>query len=491
MINQKFEILLRKSFFSDVLKLAGGTAIAQVLSILASPIITRMYGPEAFGLSALFASITGIIAVVACLRYELAIMLPEKDEDAANLLALSLILAATMSIITAFVVWLSRDTLLSLLKAPGLEPYLWMVPISVFLSGVFLALNYWNSRAKCFGRLSIARLTASVAATGTQLGAGISGHPTGGNLIGASMLGSAVSTLMLGVQIWKGEKSSLTKSLSWTIFFKMLKRYKTFPILSTWSALLNTVSWQLPILLLSSFFSLKVTGFYSLSFMMISLPMSLIGSAIGQVFFQRAAEAKRNGGLPHLVENIFEILIVIGMLPMLMLTFEGRDIFVVFFGETWSEAGIFSQILALWALVWFISSPLSTLIDVLEKQEFGLKYNIANFVARLIALSVGGLFFKDARLALLLFAIAGALVYGYLCIGIMLHSGLSLSRVYLIILRYFSKCILGIIVVLTLKILGANPLVCIFASGLFFIIYYYYLIKIDRDVPKLFKIFDT
>ena len=80
----------RSSFASDVLKLAGGTAIAQILSILASPIITRMYGPEAFGLSALFASITGIVAVVACLRYELAIMLPEKDEDAANLLALGL-----------------------------------------------------------------------------------------------------------------------------------------------------------------------------------------------------------------------------------------------------------------------------------------------------------------------------------------------------------------------------------------------------------------
>ena len=475
------------SFASDVLKLAGGTAIAQILSILASPIITRMYGPEAFGLSALFASITGIIAVVACLRYELAIMLPEKDEDAANLLALSLLLAVVMSAITALVFWLSGDTLLSLLNAPALKPYLWIVPISVFLSGVFLALNYWNSRTKRFGRLSLAKVTASVAATGTQLGAGFAGHTAGGSLIGAGLLGSLVSTLMLAGQIWKDDKCTLAKSLSRVDVIKMIKRYKMFPTLSIWSALLNTISWQLPIFLLSAFFSVKVAGFYSLCFMMISLPMSLIGSAIGQIFFQRAAEAKRNGNLTIIVENIFEVLIILGMLPMLLLTFVGRDIFVVFFGEAWSEAGIYSQIIAIWALIWFISSPISTLIDVLEKQEFGLTYNLFNFAARLVALCAGGLLFKDARLALLLFAIAGILVYGYLCIGLMLYSGLSLSKVYYILTYYLSRCFPGVAIIFMLKILVASSLICIIASVLVLFIYYAYLIKYKPNIFKLLK----
>ena len=85
------------SFASDVLKLAGGTAFAQALAILASPLITRLYGPEAFGLAALFTSIVGIVGVVACLRYELAIMLPKRDEEAANLLGLSLLPARAMN----------------------------------------------------------------------------------------------------------------------------------------------------------------------------------------------------------------------------------------------------------------------------------------------------------------------------------------------------------------------------------------------------------
>jgi len=103
------------------------------------------------------------------MRYELAIMLPKTDEEAANLLGLSLLCVAVVSGLTVPALYFGGDALLSLLKAPGLEPYLILVPVFVFISGVFLALNYWNSRTKHFGRLSVARVTSSLA---TTLGAG-------------------------------------------------------------------------------------------------------------------------------------------------------------------------------------------------------------------------------------------------------------------------------------------------------------------------------
>ncbi len=145
------------SFASDVLKLVGGTTFAQALAILAVPVLTRIYAPEAFGVAALSTAITGIVAVISGLRYELAIMLPEKDEDAANVLGLSLLIVAGMSALMGLVVWLGQEWLVRLLNAPGLAPYLWLAQIAVFLSGTFLALNGWNSRTKRFGRLSIAR----------------------------------------------------------------------------------------------------------------------------------------------------------------------------------------------------------------------------------------------------------------------------------------------------------------------------------------------
>jgi len=134
------------SFAADVLKLVTGTTVAQVIAALASPLLTRLYGPEAFGFFAIFTSITSIIGVIACMRYELAIMLPKTDEEAANLLGLCLLCAAVVSGLTIPALYFGGDALLSLLRAPGLG--LILVPPFVFISGVFLALNYWNSRTK-------------------------------------------------------------------------------------------------------------------------------------------------------------------------------------------------------------------------------------------------------------------------------------------------------------------------------------------------------
>ena len=160
------------SFATDVLKLVTGTTFAQVITILASPLLTRLYGPEAFGFLALFTSITSIIGVVACMRYELAIMLPKTDEEAANLLGLCLLCVVVVSGLTVPALYFGGDALLSMLRAPRPGSYLVLVSPFVFVSGVFLALNYRNSRTKHFGRLSVARVTSSFAITGTQLGAG-------------------------------------------------------------------------------------------------------------------------------------------------------------------------------------------------------------------------------------------------------------------------------------------------------------------------------
>ena len=68
-----------------------GTSLAQAIPIIISPILTRIYTPEDFGLLALFLSITNIIGSVANGRYELAIMLPKEDEDAINIAALGFV----------------------------------------------------------------------------------------------------------------------------------------------------------------------------------------------------------------------------------------------------------------------------------------------------------------------------------------------------------------------------------------------------------------
>jgi O-antigen/teichoic acid export membrane protein len=136
------------SFLINVIKLMGGSVISQALVIIAAPIITRIYGPAPYGISTLFASITAIIGVIACLRYEMSIMLPEKDEDAASMLVTSLLLVCITTLLVSLFVIILREQVASLFKAPELAKYLWITPFMIFISGIFLALNYWNSRTK-------------------------------------------------------------------------------------------------------------------------------------------------------------------------------------------------------------------------------------------------------------------------------------------------------------------------------------------------------
>jgi lipopolysaccharide exporter len=483
----KLNWLSRPSFLSDALKLAGSTAIAQALGILASPLITRIYSPEAFGLSALFVSITSIIAVVACLRYECTIMLPEKDKDAANLLALSLLLVIATSCMSALVFWFGGSTLLILMNKQELGKYLWLVPISLFLSGVFASLNYWNSRTKQFGRLSIARLTASFTIIGTQLGAGFSGHATGGSLIGAGLLGSAVSTLMLGRQIWQDNGHLLKKSVNLLDMIVALKRYKNFPLLDTWGSLLNGISWQLPAIVLSVFFSSEVVGYYALSMMVIQLPMSLIGASIAQVFFQRASRASFDGNIAPVVEGLFRILLVLGLFPMLMLSILGKDLFVMFFGSAWSEAGIYVQMISIWSIFWFISSPLSSLFAVLEELGFGLKLDIFIFCTRILSLCIGG-WFDNARISIALFAISGIFAYGYYCYAIMVYSGVPRIN----IVRFFTYNLIMFIPagisLIALKIIGVTVQIQILISFILLAIYYCYVVKRDPQMKNILAI---
>lgn len=472
------------AFAADVFKLVTGTTLAQAVAVLASPLLTRLYGPEAFGFLALFISITSILGVVACMRYEFAIMLPQEDREAANLLALSLLSAVVVSGLTVPALYFGGVALLSLIRAPGLAPYLVLVPPYIFVSGVFLALNYWNSRTKHFGRLSVARVTSSLATVGTQLGAGFGGYATGGSLIGASLVGVSVSTGVLGGQIWRDDRALLRGSISWRGMLEGLRRYKKFPLIDSGSALLNTASWQLPAFLLAAFFSPVVVGFYSLGFMVLQFPMSLIGSSIAQVFFQRAAEARSDGTFSHLVENVFRLLIMIGIFPILTVTIIGPDLFAVVFGENWTEAGVYAQILSVWAFVWFISSPLSTIWAVLEKQTFGMRVTTLNFVTRVGSLILGGMSGSPV-VALSLFAGSGVLVYGYLNVKMMLFSGVRLLDVrkhVLSSLRLFS--LFGVLLV-GLKAAGAGPTILVVAACVLGLIYYLYIARTDHTVRSL------
>ncbi|WP_440946629.1 lipopolysaccharide biosynthesis protein [Methanosarcina sp. T3] len=475
----------RASFVSDVLTLAGGTTFAQVLTILAAPVLTRIYGPEDFGVWALYISITSVISIIACLRYDYSIMLPESEDEAVNLLGLSFLAVLAVTGLTVPFIWYFHVQIVDLLNAPQIEDYLWLVPPFVFVNGLFLALNQWNSRTKLFKRLSFSRISSSVSTTATQITLGIVERPpTAAGLIGGSLAGQSVATFMLGGQIWRDDRRLITKSLGWKKIYEGAIRHRKLPLIDIWSALMNSISWQLPAFLLSAFFTPAVVGFYSLGFRLLQLPMSFIGGSISQVFYQRASRAISEGTLSNLVESVFRMLVLIGMFPILILTIVGSDVFTVIFGSAWTEAGVYAQILSLWAFVWFISSPLTTIYLVVEELHFGFTYNFFNLTTRFLSLTIGGLL-GNARVALILFSISGIVVYGYLCLKMMHYSGVKTSRALKIVSSNLVLFIPAGIVLVVLKTAGINQVLLVVISGLIICIYYLYILKTDKQVKEI------
>ncbi len=461
------------SFSRDVLKLVGGTAVAQAVSILASPLITRIYGPEAFGTAALFLSIVGIIGVVACLRYELAIMITKKEEEAANLLGLSILISVAMGILTLIVFWQVKEQLLLKLNAPQLGPYIWLIPPAVFLSGAFISLSYWNSRKKHFWRLSLARINASLSTNGTQVGAGLAGYATEGCLIIGGIIGSLISTFVLGWQILRDDHKVLFEKVNLNGMRKGLSRYKRFLIFDTWSALLNSLSSQLPILILSGYFTSAIIGYYALAYRVLALPISVIGSSVGEVFFQRASKARYEGSLGTLVEKVTEVLLLISIYPLFLIFLFGEEIFSIIFGMNWGEAGIYAGILAPWILIVFTTSPISTLFSILEQQSNSLLVNIILTIFRAGSLLLGGVL-DNVYIGLALFSLVGCCANIIVLFWLMNKSGASIKNLVLSTVHSLRYCFPIFIISIFIKVLLFSPLYllayCIITAPIYYLI---------------------
>lgn len=476
--------MLNSKFSKDILTLISGTTCAQIIIILASPLITRLFSPEAFGLAALFTSITSIFGVIICFRYELAIMLPESDEEAANVFGLCVVIAIFISLLSIPFLIVGQQSLIQYLKVPQFAQYVWLIPIGLFVSGMILACNYWNTRTKNFQPLSISRIASSFLTTGIQMGGGVLGYTSGVVLIGANLLGQFLTMLILSIQILKDYYHFFKCKINRKKMYEVSIHYNNFPKYDMWAALLNSISWQIPILLLTYFFSTTIVGNYSLGMVVIQMPMTIIGGAIAQVFYQKATEAKFKGNLRPLVLNFFYILVKIGMFPFLILAFIGKDLFIFFFGSPWGEAGMYVQILCPWAFFWFITSPISTIIPVLGKLKINLIINILMVLLRTISFIIGGIF-GSIFLAICLFSASGFFLIGFSSLLFLSFVDVPMRKTMWYLISNF-LIFTPAAIILFVSDFFLSPIFMIVLAILMVFMYYIYIIFTNNQIKDLF-----
>jgi len=326
------------NFITNVLKLVSGSVASQVLGILLIPIITRIYNPDDFGIFQLFMSISGILVIVSTFSYQFAIMLPKTEEDAANVTSLCTVLVVITSLLTGIVVLLIPVNIDEIFNTPGISSYLPLLSLIIFLNGMFFVQNYWLSRRTRFGVIAGSRVSNTLSTKLFQIGLAKPGvTPLG--LIGGYIAGYLIADLFM----LKGVKKDIQvfKKVSIKRMKEVAIQYKDFPLFSFWSSVANTISPQVPAFLLAYFYSTSVVGHFSLANQVVNLPMGIVGSAIGQVFFQRVSEVKNGNGegdMKTIVGEVYNKLISIGLFPMILLIILGEQIITFAFGDGWDVA---------------------------------------------------------------------------------------------------------------------------------------------------------
>ena len=408
-------------FTRSVVVLAGGTAMGQAVSIAAAPVITRLYSPADYGAMGVYTSLLAIFCVVASLRYELAILLPEKDEDAAATVVLSLaIISFTVSIFGLGVWWLHVE-IIQWTNTPALGLYLWLLPVGVAWTGVYNVFNYWAIRKKAFGLIARTRLFQRIAAVITKIG----GYPFGlvglllGNIVAASA--GIVSLVAFVVR----EDRNLFNTTNCRAMVRMAARYRRFPQISSVSGIMNATSLHLPMLMLAAFYGQIVTGQFALVLVVATYPTGFLGQAVGQVYLGEGASAVRNSPstLYHLFLPVTKRMSVIAIVPMLVLVTLGPSLFVFVFGREWREAGEFARVLAPMMACQFVVSPLGSTLNLLERQAYLLAWDC--FRITLVVASLGLPAFLGWTAITAIGVYSGVMIVAYVVLWILIKVTIS------------------------------------------------------------------
>jgi len=406
-----------------------GTILGQLIAIGVSPILTRIYSPQDLGFLSVFVSIAAILAVMVTWRYEMAIMLPKDDKDGWSIVMLSLLLALGTSLILFGIIVIFNKQITNFIQIPILfNPkyssviknvnfgfYLYLIPLSTFFMGCFQIFSYWSTRQKQFKHLAITKTMKETAIAGTQIGSGTFFIPQPLGLIAGQIVGNIIATLILILNVVRD--SNIYQCISWKKIIENAKKYKNFPLFSSWAGLMNAISQNIPILFLFVLYSPEIAGFYAIAIRVLSLPTMLISNSVKQVFFQKISKKKYNH---HSIIQLFKkttiSLFLISIVPLFIILLWGETLFSVVFGVNWKMAGIFSSIIAPWVLLGFINPPSTMIIFTFQMNRFQFIYELLLLIFRIAAIISGFLWFEDVIVSLHFLVIIGVIFNCFLII---------------------------------------------------------------------------
>lgn len=402
-----------------IITLASGTAVAQIITICSMPIVTRLYSPAQIGIISLFLSFFSFWGATLSLRYEYALLITKDDTESHVVHRLAVMLVAAMSILGLVVLWTLRHTeVLGFGLLPWWAPFA-AVPILLGY-GIFMVYRSWALRAgmiKAITKASIA-LAGANAVTRVVLGFLALGVP---GLFAAQVAGSWASVLKLARGISKHFAASRPARINGGELLGVARSFMKFPVFETPSAWIDQLGLVLPLPIVATLHGATAAGWFGLARMMVGIPNSQIGGAVGDVFQMELADAVLKGD-GRRGRNLFYKLMVrlalIGLFPLVGVVVLAPWLVPWIFGGNWKEAGYAAAGIAPWLYAALVVSPLSRALSVLQAQQYKLIYDICAVLLLATAFLVSKVHHYSFINSVL--AISAAGVFGYLVYAVVL-----------------------------------------------------------------------
>lgn len=438
-----------RSFARSVVVLASGTAGGQAIAIVVAPFLSRLYTPSEFGTFGVYLAVVSIIAVAASLRYESALPLPADDSEAVDLMAVSFLITLALSLVITIGLFVVGGVLSPAVPAT-LRPLLWLMPIGILLTGIQQVLTFWAIRRQAFGASGQSSIIQGATQAASQIALG---------LLSASSLGLAIGYVLARVggvvrllPTVEGAHWRALRGLSPRRLRAVAGAYRRFPLFALWSSLLSNISLQTPILVLAALFNATIVGWFSITVRVLQLPSNVIGLAVGQVFYARVSQSDA-ADLARTSSALFRSLVALSAGPMWLLAFGGQYAFALVFGDAWQGAGLYAQLLAPWLLLDFVTSPLSPLAYVRNRQPALVAFQGLLLGSRIGAL-VAGAALGGADLAMVCYAVTSTVLVGAYLVWLLRVGGVGTRAPMLCLARE-----LAIGLVLSLPLLALTVLV--------------------------------
>ncbi len=351
-MNRLIGSLRASPFLRGVVAIAGGTAAAQAVGVLVSPLLTRLYTPEAMGLWGLFVSFVGVASVLGALRYEVAIVAAKDEREALLLTKSSLYIAGFVAVASGGVFELfRRQEILGYAVFPA-----WVALVAILASAVTVwgtVLRYWAIRQGAFaaiGRLTVSQaLFRALAQLVLAVGGGV-----------GLLLGEVVGRFAGLRVLWRILPATQGAWLSKPV----LAKYRGYPLVQLPSSFLDMLALMAPVPVFTAVYGVAVGGGLALAQRVVGLPLSLIGASVADVFYGRAAQLARENPAA-LSRFLLATVLRLGLISLALgvsLWLVAPRVAVVVFGPDWEQAGHMMSAMAPWFTAMLAVSPVSRVV---------------------------------------------------------------------------------------------------------------------------------